>query len=69
MLVPSCKEEPHYQLKEPFGNVTASAIDEFEEEENARNDFEESLKVNNIVEQMVNPQPKQIKRGRPKKNK
>ena len=42
--------------------------DEFDEVEEV-NEFEESLKVNNIVEQMVNPQPKQIKRGRPKKNK
>jgi hypothetical protein len=40
-------------------------VEEYYEEEEV-NDFEESLKVNNIVEEMVNPQSKG-KRGRPKK--
>ena len=40
-------------------------VEEYYEQEEV-NDFEESLKVNNIVEEMVNPQPKG-KRGRPKK--
>jgi hypothetical protein len=68
---PQPQPQPTYTPppSEPIYTPTEEVIDEFEEEENARNDFEESLKVNNIVEQMVNPQPKQIKRGRPKKNK
>jgi hypothetical protein len=40
-------------------------VEEYYEEEEV-NDFDESLKVNNIVEEMVNPKPKG-KRGRPKK--
>lgn len=30
--VAACKQEPSYKLKEPFGAVTASAIDEIDED-------------------------------------
>lgn len=55
--------------QEPIYTTTEVVDDEFEDEVDEMQEFENSLKVNNIVEEMVNPQPKQIKRGRPKKNK
>ena len=30
MFMVACKQEPMYQLKEPFGDKTASSIDEYE---------------------------------------
>jgi hypothetical protein len=30
LVLSSCKQEPEYQLKEPFGEKTTSSIDEFE---------------------------------------
>jgi hypothetical protein len=58
---PTQEEATYYQPSE--------VVDEYEEEIDEHEEFENSLKVNNIVEEMVNPQPKQGKRGRPKKNK
>ena len=55
--------------QEPIYTATEVVDDEFEDEVDEMEEFENSLKVNNIVEEMVNPQPKQSKRGRPKKNK
>lgn len=55
--------------QEPIYTATEIVDDEFEDEVDEMEEFENSLKVNNIVEEMVNPQPKQSKRGRPKKNK
>ena len=53
--------------QEPIYTATEVVDDEFEDEVDEMEEFENSLKVNNIVEEMVNPQPKQSKRGRPKK--
>lgn len=58
---PTQEETTYYQ--------PSDVVDEFEEEIDEQEEFENSLKVNNIVEEMVNPKPKQGKRGRPKKNK
>ena len=53
--------------QEPIYTATEVVDDGFEDEVDEMQEFENSLKVNNIVEEMVNPQPKQSKRGRPKK--
>jgi hypothetical protein len=53
--------------QEPIYTATEVVDDGFEDEVDEMQEFENSLKVNNIVEEMVNPQPKKIKRGRPKK--
>lgn len=66
---PQQQAQPTYTPppSEPIYTTAEAVEDEFEEEIDEQEEFENSLKVNNIVEEMVNPQPKQGKRGRPKK--